>query len=115
MITLEGIAHDIHTGLAGAISNELLLTVTEMTIVGVVLLASLVGLSFGLGYMERKVAAFMQIRLGPNRVGPKGTLQIVADTIKLLFKEGLTPTSSDRFLFNLAPFIMVITTMLVIA
>ncbi len=115
MITISEIAHNIHVGLAGAITNEMLLTITEMTIVGVILLGGLVCLSFFLGYMERKVAAFMQIRLGPNRVGPKGTLQIVADTIKLLFKEGLTPTASDRFLFNAAPFVMVVTTMLVIA
>lgn len=115
MITLKDIAHNIHVGLAGAISNEMLLTVVEMTIVGVVLLGSLVMLSFTLGYMERKVAAFMQIRLGPNRVGPKGSLQIVADTVKLLFKEGLTPNASDKFLFNAAPYIMVVTTMLVIA
>ncbi len=57
----------------------------------------------------------MEIRLGPNRVGPKGSLQIVADTVKLLFKEGLTPTGSDKFLFNLAPFIVVITSMLAVA
>jgi NADH-quinone oxidoreductase subunit H len=91
------------------------LTVTEMVIAGICLLGFLVVLSFILGYMERKVAAFMQIRLGPNRVGPKGTLQIIADTIKLLFKEGLTPDAADKFLFNLAPFIMVITSMLVVA
>lgn len=115
MITLSDIAHRIHVSLAGSITNTLLLTVTEMVIVGIILLGSLVLLSFTLGYMERKVAAFMQIRLGPNRVGPKGSLQIVADTIKLLFKEGLTPNSSDKFLFNAAPFIMVITTMLVVA
>jgi len=115
MITISEIIHNIHVSLQGAITSDLLLTVTEMTIVGIVLLGSLVMLSFGLGYMERKVAAFMQIRLGPNRVGPKGSLQIVADTIKLLFKEGLTPTSSDKFLFNTAPYIMVITTMLVLA
>ena len=91
------------------------LTVFEMVIAGLSLLVFLVLLSFFLGYMERKVAAFMQIRMGPNRVGPKGSLQIIADTIKLLFKEGLTPNASDKFLFNLAPFIMVITSMLVVA
>ena len=115
MITLREIAENIHASLAGTITNTLLLNVVEMTIVGIILLGFLVMLSFTLGYMERKVAAFMQIRLGPNRVGPKGSLQIVADTIKLLFKEGLTPSSSDKFLFNAAPYIMVITTMLVIA
>jgi len=89
--------------------------VSEMLIVGICLIAFLVPLCFFLGYMERKVAAFMQLRLGPNRVGPKGSLQIVADTVKLLFKEGLTPTASDKFLFNLAPIIVVVTSMLVMA
>lgn len=86
-----------------------------MAIAGVCLLVFLVPLCFVLGYMERKVAAFMQLRLGPNRVGPKGTLQIVADTVKLIFKEGLTPNASDKFLFNLAPIIVVVVSMLVMA
>lgn len=87
----------------------------EMALTGISLLGFLVIMCFFLGYVERKVAAFMQIRLGPNRVGPKGTLQIIADTVKLLFKEGLTPTSADKFLFNLAPLIMVVTALLVMA
>jgi len=56
-------------------------------------------------YMERKVAAFIQQRYGPYLVGPRGTLQPIADIIKLLFKEELRPKAADRFLFYLAPII----------
>jgi NADH-quinone oxidoreductase subunit H len=52
---------------------------------------------------ERKVAAFVQQRLGPNRVGPWGALQPMADIIKLLFKEELRPRAADSFIFALAP------------
>ena len=105
----------IHHWLGNHFSSPFMALVAEMVLVGLSLILFLVLLSFTLGYVERKVAAFMQIRLGPNRVGPKGTMQIVADTIKLLFKEGLTPDTADKFLFNLAPLIMIISSMLVIA
>ena len=65
--------------------------------------------------MERKVSAWMQIRLGPNRVGPKGAFQSLADTLKLMVKEGLTPGGADKILFNLAPFIAMIVAMLLMA
>jgi NADH-quinone oxidoreductase subunit H len=65
--------------------------------------------------MERKVSAYMQIRLGPNRVGPKGMMQSMADTVKLLVKEGMTPDGADKFLFNFAPFIAMIVAMLLMA
>ena len=54
-------------------------------------------------YAERKISAFMQDRIGPNRVGPIGLLQTLADTIKLLFKEAIFPKKVDRKLFVIAP------------
>ena len=56
-------------------------------------------------YAERKVAAYLQQRLGPNRVGPAGLLQPIADVVKLLFKEELRPAAADPLLFGLAPII----------
>lgn len=114
-ISFASLATGLHNSLTASITSEMTVKVIEMAIAGLSLLLFLVPLCFFLGYMERKVAAFMQVRLGPNRVGPKGSMQIVADTVKLLFKEGLTPTASDRFLFNLAPIIVVVTSMLVMA
>lgn len=58
--------------------------------------------------MERKVLAFLQVRLGPNRVGPWGLLQPLADGIKLLFKEEITVAGADRFLYLLAPGIVMV-------
>ena len=59
----------------------------------------------GMVYMERKVAAFLQQRVGPLLVGPKGLLQPLADVVKLMFKEELRPRAADRILFALAPII----------
>src|SRR5499427_1431777 len=56
-------------------------------------------------YVERKVAALLQQRVGPYRVGPKGLLQPLADVIKLMFKEELRPKAADWLLFSLAPII----------
>ena len=54
-------------------------------------------------YVERKVAAFLQQRVGPTRVGPMGLLQPLADVIKLMFKEELRPRAADPILFALQP------------
>jgi len=90
-------------------------TITEMLIIGVLILLfyALVGLF--LVYAERKVCAFMQNRLGPNRVGPFGIFQTIADLFKLLFKELIPIKNADGFLFNLAPFIVIIASFMAIA
>ncbi|HEX8707389.1 MAG TPA: NADH-quinone oxidoreductase subunit NuoH [Pyrinomonadaceae bacterium] len=66
-------------------------------------------------YAERKISAFMQARLGPMRVGPWGLLQPLADAIKLLTKEDLTPDKADPYIFKFAPFIAVAAAFIVFA
>jgi len=68
-------------------------------------------LLFAVAYLvllERKIIAFMQVRLGPRRVGPHGLLQPVADILKLFIKEDIVPTRADRALFFLAPVLLVV-------
>lgn len=89
--------------------------IAQSVLVGISAITLFALLGLLLVYMERKVAAFMQIRLGPNRVGPKGIFQTTADTLKLVMKEGLTPDGADKLLFNLAPFIVMIAAMLLLA
>ncbi len=82
---------------------ETLLTVVIILLKIVALLAPLLlGVAY-LTFAERKVIGYMQVRIGPNRVGPKGWLQPIADAMKLMFKEIIIPTRADRFLFLLAP------------
>src|SRR5439155_7340415 len=64
---------------------------------------------------ERKIIAFMQVRLGPMRVGPWGLLQPIADPIKLLLKEDIVPARADRWIFTLAPVICLIPAFIVLA
>lgn len=66
-------------------------------------------------YVERKLAAFMQDRVGPNRVGPWGLLQPIADGAKFILKEDVIPEHVDKKLFILAPCIAAMTTMLAFA
>ncbi len=89
--------------------------VIELFIVGVLFLLFYALIGLFLVYAERKVCAFMQNRLGPNRVGPFGIFQTIADLIKLLFVELVPIKNADKFLFNLAPFIVIITSFMAIA
>ncbi|HEX3025261.1 MAG TPA: NADH-quinone oxidoreductase subunit NuoH [Chitinophagaceae bacterium] len=113
MFSLEGLTNFIHEWLNGHLPAAFAL-LAEFILVGVAAIGLFAVLGLGLVWMERKVAAVMQIRLGPNRIGPKGIFQTSADTVKLIMKESLTPANADKFLFNLAPFVVIIVAMLIL-
>ena len=73
----------------------------------VLIVAPLMGAVAYLTLWERKLIGWMQIRLGPNRVGPLGLLQPIADAVKLLFKEIILPTNANKALYILAPILMI--------
>ncbi len=82
-------------------------------LVGIVVLVSIMMVvDIGLVWIERKVVARFQDRLGPNRVGPFGMIQPLADIIKLLIKEDITPDGADRVVYNLAPIMSLMSVLL---
>lgn len=82
-------------------------------LIGVVVLVSMMMvIDIGLVWVERKVVARFQDRLGPNRVGPFGLIQPLADIIKLLIKEDITPKGADRLIYNLAPIMSLMSVLL---
>ena len=91
-----------------SLMSPTLALITEMVIIGIVFLLFYAVVGLFLVYAERKVCAFMQNRVGPNRVGPYGIFQTIADFIKLLMKELVYIKDSDKLLFNIAPFIVII-------
>ena len=94
-------------------------TLLEVSIAALVKSGILIGILLtAFAYMtltERKFMAFLQVRIGPNRVGPFGFFQPVADGIKLMFKEELIPAGADRILFVLAPIITVVPALVILA
>ena len=100
--------------------HELLLTIMpewlavtiECVAIGLILLTVYALLALFYIYFERKVCAAFQCRLGPNRVGPFGLLQSFADMFKMLIKEIIRLKNTDRFLFALAPYLVILASML---
>src|SRR5947207_10965263 len=80
----------------------------------IVLNATLVAVTY-MVLLERKVIAWAQSRLGPMRVGPYGILQPVADAVKLMIKEDITPTRADKWVFTAAPVISMVPALIVYA
>lgn len=85
--------------------------IEKLLLISVILMASL-GVAMYATWGERKVAAVMQDRLGPNRAGPLGLLQPLADGLKLFFKEEIIPDRSTRFLFILGPCLAMLTALM---
>lgn len=105
---LESLTSAIHTALCGVIPEWAALTI-EGIIVGVIIILLYAALAVVMIYMERKVCAAFQCRLGPNRVGGKGgLLQVPADVLKMLIKEIFTPAHVDKFLYALAPYLVIL-------
>jgi len=80
--------------------------ITAMLIVGFILI--LMGAVAYVTFAERKIIGYIQVRIGPNRVGPRGWLQPIADALKLLTKEMILPTKANHFLFRVAPILSII-------
>lgn len=81
-------------------------------LVGILLLATYALIALALIYIERKVAAFFQARLGPNRLGKYGVIQSLADMIKILIKEVIHINKADKLLFYAAPFFVIVASVL---
>ena len=90
-------------------------TTIECALVGVALLLMYSIIAIIYIFYERKLCAWIQCRLGPMRVGPWGVIQVFADVIKILTKEIVTLWGTDQFLFKLAPYFVVISSMLMFA
>lgn len=101
----------IHSTLV-AFMPEWLAVTAECVLIGVVLLLAYSLLALFYIYFERKVCAAFQCRLGPNRVGPFGLLQSFADMFKILIKELISLNNTDKFLFALAPYLVILASML---
>ncbi len=87
----------------------------ECVVIGVCIILMYAVIAIIMIYVERKLCGFFQCRLGPNRVGPYGSIQLFADVFKMLTKEIFTPDHVDRLLYNLAPYMVLLASFLTFA
>lgn len=98
-----------------SIMPETAASYTIMVIIAVAYLALFAVAGLYLVLLERKVAAWFQLRIGPNRVGPWGLLQTMADALKLVSKELTSTNKIDKFLYNLAPYFVIVSALMAMA
>ena len=104
----------LHNWLLGFMP-EWLTTTVECVLIGVLMIVAYAVLAMVYIFYERKLCAWMQCRLGPTRVGPWGLFQLFADVFKMLIKEIIRLENIDRFLFALAPYLVIVASMLTFA
>src|ERR1700730_18045784 len=100
----------MNSGLNADAIMDFSVIITMLVVFGV-----LQGLAGGLVYVERKICAFMQNRIGPNRVGPAGLLQVLSGGLKFIMKEEFVPHYADKVLFIIAPALAMVCAMLAFA
>jgi NADH-quinone oxidoreductase subunit H len=110
-LELTGLIEWIDSALRSVLPNFWVLII-ELVLVAVALLAAYAVIAMILIYVERKITAFFQARIGPNRVGLYGIFQTVADVMKILIKEIIHINRIDKFLFYTAPFFMIVASMM---
>lgn len=107
MIKTLSITKTVHEWLF-SVMPEGVATVVEWVLIAALYLAFFALAGLFLVWMERRIAAFFQLRLGPNRVGPAGLFQTIADALKLVTKELTGTARADKFLYNLAPYFVIV-------
>lgn len=108
------ITKNIHEWLF-SLMPETTASIVEMVLIAIVYLVIFAVAGLYLVLLERRVAAWFQLRLGPNRVGYQGLLQTMADALKLVSKELTVTIKADKFLYNLAPYFVIVTALMALS